>query len=78
MRVWIVAALPVMAGITFTGGVQPAACDPVLSSDRPADTYVREDVKHDRPRAVAETYFFPLPMTCPRTPAGYVRWDLCR
>ncbi len=78
MRLSIMTALPVMVGVTLTGGVEPAACDPVLSSNRPADTYVRDNIKYYGSDVVAETYFLPLPRTRPRTPAGYLRWDLCR
>jgi hypothetical protein len=64
-------ALPLIVGIALTGTV-------VLSTSRLADTNVRDDVKQYGPDAVAETYFLPLPRTCPRTPAGHLRWDLCR
>jgi hypothetical protein len=71
-------ALPLIVGIALTGTVNSAACDPVLSTSRLADTNVRDDIKQYGPDAVAETYFLPLPRTCPRTPAGHLRWDLCR
>ncbi len=78
MRPDLMIALAVIVGVTLTGAVKPAACDPVLSTNRLADTYVRDDIKQHGPEGVAETYFLPLPTTCPRTPAGHLRWDLCR
>ncbi len=77
MRLGIMIALPAIVGVTLTGAVDAAGCDPVLRSNRPADTYVRDDIKHYGSDVAAETYFLPLPRACPRTPAGYVRWDLC-
>lgn len=71
------AALPLIIGATL-GNIALAAGDPVLSSERLADSYVRDEITQVAPEAVAETYFLPLARTCPRTPAGRSRWDLCR
>ncbi len=78
MHLGLITALPVIVGVTLIRTVNPVACDPVLSTNRPADTYLRDDIKQQVPDVVAETYFLPLPRTCPRTPAGHLRWDLCR
>ena len=72
-----VIALPLFVGATL-GNAPIAAGDPVLTSDRFADTYVRDEITQPAPQAVVETAFLPLAPTCPRTPAGRVRWDLCR
>lgn len=72
-----IAALPLIVGVTL-GNTVIAAGDPVLSSERLADSYVRDEITQTAPQAVAETYFLPLSRTCPRTPAGGSRWDLCR
>ena len=77
-RLSIIAGLPLIIGATVGETVTPAACDPLVSSDRLADTYVPDDMRQFAPQVVAETYFLPLPRACPRTPAGYSRWDLCR
>lgn len=71
-----VLALPLFIGVTL-GNTAIAACDPVVSGERAADTYVRDEIAQVAPQAVVETTFLPLPRTCPRTPAGRVRWDLC-
>ena len=71
------ATLPLIVGVAL-GSTAIAAGNPVLSSERLADSYVRDEITQLTPQAVAETYFLPLPRTCPRTPAGGRRWDLCR
>lgn len=78
-RLNMIAALPLIVAATLCTSVSKAACDRMLSSDRPADTYVRNEIGQFAPELVSETYFLPLPRSCPRTPAGYSRWDLpCR
>lgn len=78
-RLDMISALPLIVAATLGTAVSKAACDPVLSSDRLADTYVRNEIGPRAPELVSETYFLPLPTSCPRTPAGYSRWDLlCR
>ncbi len=67
---------PVMIG-ALLAGMEVAAGDPVSRSNRPADTYPGDEIRHYRLDDVAETYLFPPPKTCPRSPAGHVRWDLC-
>ena len=77
MGPWIMIVWVVVISATFAAGLRPAGCDPVLGSNRPADTHVRDQIKHYRSDEVPETYFFPLPNTCPRTAVGHARWDLC-
>jgi hypothetical protein len=76
-RLRMLAVLPAIIGVMFAGGVKTAAAQPMLGSSRPGDTYVRDGTRHLAPRILGETYLLPLP-NCPRTPAGHVRWDLCR
>ncbi len=71
-----VLALPLLIGVTL-GTTAIAVCDPVVSSERVADTYVPSEITQFAPQAVVETTFLPLPRTCPHTPAGRARWDLC-
>ncbi len=71
-----VLALPLFIGVTL-GNTAVAVCDPIVSSERVADSYVRNEITQFAPQAVVETTFLPLPRTCPHTPAGRVRWDLC-
>ncbi len=78
-RLNMLAALPLAVAATLGSSVNKAACDRMLSSDRPADTYIRNEISQLAPELVNETYFLPPPTSCPRTPAGYRRWDLpCR
>ncbi len=78
-HVAMMTALPLVVAEILGMTVSKAACDQVLSSERPADTYVRNEIGPRAPELVSETYFLPLPRSCPRTPAGYSRWDLpCR
>jgi hypothetical protein len=72
-----VLALLLFIGVTI-GNTAIAVGDCVVSSERLADTYVRDEITQSAPQAVVETSFLPVPRTCPRTPAGRVRWDLCR
>ncbi len=67
--------LPLVMGVML--GTANAVCDPVVSSERLPDTYVRDEITQLAPRAVVETTFLPLPRSCPRSPGGRVRWDLC-
>ncbi len=77
-RLNMFAVLPIIVAATLGTTVNRGACDRMLSSDRLADTYVRNESSQLAPELVSETYFLPLP-SCPRTPAGYSRWDLpCR
>ncbi len=69
--------MPSMVIGTLLAGMDVAAADPVLRSNRPADTYVGDEIKRYRLDEVPETYLFPPPKSCPRTGAGHVRWDLC-
>ncbi len=74
-----IAALSVIVVATIGASASEAAWDRMLSSDRLADTYVPNEIGQLAPEIVSETYFVPLPRSCPRTPAGYSRWDLpCR
>ena len=71
-----VLALPLFIGVTL-GNTAIAVGGPIVSSDRFADAYVRDEITQFAPQAVVETSFLPLRRSCPRTPAGRIRWDLC-